>query len=1108
MRPAIKALIVVVVSSLATANAQISTDMLRPVGYHPSNIAYYNTPYFSNALWEGGEWYSFTNSEFGTALDFNALPSQFINGYPQFLNSGQKLRALIFGLNIQDPFRPSGWPDREKLARGHIVVTWQGNADVRLVNGTFVSGESNGAATGTINNGRRVYLCTSAGQSTQSIEVHAITTPITQMRVWLAPVDDPATAGVNENLTGTLEGQMFHPLLLQRIADRDWGFIRFMDWGATNASPQQDWSDRRSPNHIFMAGIINDRSPSATSEGDRETGVAFEYMVALCNATNKNLWINIPHLATADFMTKLAQLIRFGSDGVNPYTSTQANPVFAPLNSNLKVFVEFSNEIWSSGFSFAQGNWAEEQAALLPAGTFPSGEEKARFNARKFCDSWRIFQNVFGGTSRLVRVAATFTALQSYTTPFLQEMGSYGPTLSPAVRPDVLAITTYFGNDIQGYVNTQGFATGKLFNDAYWSSATFASDLTKAFDEWKRRILAGDSASGSGPDATGIGGGFSSSLRTLPNTLLGYSLPLIAYEGGPSLFTNEIDLNATNGSGVPTDDGVTTFVEAMNRDSRMADVYRIHLEIAKSKGLWTHNPYTDTSPWSRFGQWGHLETIDQTPASAPKYQLMFDHFTRFTSVRHIDTPLNNVPSFVTDAILPVGIAGQTYTTDITTTGGDGARTATVVGSFLDGGLIVTTPSAGTIRISGSPGLSRKNYLLVCVTDADGDPAWRIFTLETFGGPGTLVQSDFRGTNPALNLPWTPTFVLSPKVSWSGWSVGAGIGPASGNNALVFSVSAPSAADETLTQAISDNEFLKATTTVVTGPLDLRAAQVRFSTKRIGFHSPRGYALFCGLTGFAEANALYVSAQVSKDNSDDTEHVVTLPSTATFQSIATSTPIEWRIYAYGAQFDGHTTSLTAFKLTQDTSGSPPTAPGGLTATAQTSTQVLLTWNAVANAANYEVMRRNGGSETSVGTPGAATFTDITVSPDTSYIYRVRAVGAGGTSGFSNSDIATTVVFTDDALAATSTAVKRTHLLELRTAINALRATAGLGTQTFTDSTINAGSTNVRAVHVTDMRTGLNAALSALSFSLPSYANTISAGAIVRAIDFQELRNAVK
>jgi len=1085
-----------------SAGAQIDTAILRPVGYHPSNVAYFNTPYLSNALAQGGEWYSFTASEFGTPVNYNT--AQFVNGYPQFLNSGERLRALLFGLNIEDPFRPAAWPARNTLARGRIVVTWNGTADIRLVNGTFQTTGSSGAATGSLTNGRRIYLCTGNNQSTQSLEVHAIGTPPSNIKVWLAPVDDPATSGTNENLTGTLEGQFFHPLLLQRIADADWGFIRFMDWGATNASPQQDWVDRRVPAHIFMNGIINARQPSATAQGDRETGIAYEHMVALCNTTGRNLWINVPHLATADYITKLAKLIRFGSDGVNPYNAPEANPVFAPLNPGLKVYVEFSNEIWSSGFSFPQGNWAEEQAALV----VPNPISKAKFTARRFCDTWSIFQTVFGGTIRLVRVAAIFTALDSYSREFMTEIGTYGPTLSPATRPDVMALTTYFGNGIQDFVNTSGFTTGKLFDDPYWTSPAFSTHLTTAFNEWTRRILAGDAAAGSGPDATGIGGGFASSLRTMPNDTLGYSLPLIAYEGGPSLFTDSIDSgNAVNGLGVPTDDGVTTFGEAMNRDPRIADLYRIHLDIAKSKALWTHTPYTDTSPWSRFGQWGHLETLDQAPASAPKYALMLEHFSLFSTLRHVDTPIAAVPQFSTPAILPVGIVGQTYTTDIVTTGGNGARTITVVGAFLDAGLSVSAaPTAGNLRITGTPTASRKNFIFARVSDADSDPAWRIFILETFGGPGTLVQSDFRGTSPALALPWTQTFVRSPKVTWSGWNIGAGITPKSGDNAIVFSVNAPSAANETLTQAIADNEFLTATVTPATGPLDLRGGEIRFSTRRISFHSPLGYALFTSIGGFAEANALYVSSQVSKDNFDETEHIITIPSTAPFSAV--NSPLELRIIAFGAQFDGHNTSLSAFKLTQVLSGSPPATPTNLQATAQSATQVALSWTAAAGATSYEVARYDGGVETVVGSPAVTTFTDATASASRAYRYRVRGVGAGGSSPFSTAALATTIIFTDDPLVAQSTPIRATHLTELRTAVNAVRTTAGLLPQSFTDASVVAGSTPIRVVHVTELRTALSAGLSALSFPAPTFTNAIVTQGVIRALDFQELRTAVK
>jgi hypothetical protein len=1041
------------------ADAQFSTSDLRPVGYHPSNIAYFNTPYFANALFHGGEWRSFTGSEFGSPIDFNT--AQFVNGYPQFLDPGQKLRAPLFGLNVGDA--------RGALAKGHIVLTWNGTADLRLAGGTLIVAESPSGASGTFTNGRRVYQFT---QPLQSMEVHAIgATPPSQIRVWLASDASPATA--------SLEGQLFHPLLLARIADRDWGFIRFMDWGATNASPVMDWADRRLPVHIFQNGIINDRSPAlddGISRGDRETGVAYEHMVALCNATGKNLWINVPHLASADFMTRLAKLIRFGSDGVNPYDAPNANPVHPPLDASLKVYVEYSNEIWSSGFSFPQGNWAESEAAL-------AGISKARFNGRKFCDTWSTFQSVFGGTGRLIRVAATFTANDSYTTSFLEEIDDYGPTLTPAVVPDVLAVTTYFGNGIQDFVDEQNFDDGVT-----------AANLTVAFDEWTRRMMAGDAVEGAGPDATGIGGGFSAGLRELTETIFGAPLPIIAYEGGPSLYTDTID-----------DADVTAFVVAMNRDPRIADLYRMHLEVARSKGLWTHTPYTDTSTWSRFGQWGHLETLDQDPEDAPKYALMLEHFDSFSTLRHIDTPLGAAPQFSTGATLPPGIVGSAYTTDIVTSGGNGTRTVAVVGLFLEPGLsIAAGPSEGTLRITGTPTLSRKNYILARVHDVDSDPAWRVFTLQTFGGLGTLVQSDFRGTSPALNLPWTPAFVLSPKVTWSGWNIASGIVPKSGDDAIVFSVSGPSAANETLAQAMADNEFLTATITPAQGALDLRGGEIRFSTRRIGFHSPLGYALFSSITGFSQANALYVSSEVSKDNHDEIEHVIAIPSTAPFSAV--NAAFELRIYAFGAQFDGHSTSLTAFKLTQSAAVAL-TAPTNLSAVATSSTQIALTWTAVTGA-TYEIFRRSAGvAETQVGTSAVASFND-TVGAGTAHVYRVRAAASGSTSPFSSANLATAVIFTDDPLVPSATRIKRVHLLELRSAIDAVRAVAGLPAATLTDPAITAGSTRVKAVHITELRNALSSGLTGLGFAGPGFSAGAGGGSQVKAVYVQELRAMVK
>lgn len=1079
---------------------RIDTGILRPVGYHPSDIAYYNTPYLANALAQGGEWLEFTDG-FGDAIDFYNRPAQFIDGYPQFLAGGKKLRGLLFGLNINNhDIRPAGWPVRNTLSKGHVVMTWQGNADVRLVSCTFLPGESNGTddGAGPIDGGRRAYLCNSG---LTSLEVHAIQSPITDLKVWLPALDDPATAGVDESQTTSLENQLFHPLLLQRIADRGWGFIRFMDWGKTNASPQVDWSDRRRPGHIFQAGIINDRSPAPNpdpngeelSPGNRETGIAWEHMIALCNATGRNMWIDVPHLATDEYVQKLAQMIRFGSLA-NGEPALAGNPVFPPLNSDLKVFVEYSNEIWSSGFAFPQGNWAEAMALSGP-GIDPF-EAKARFVAGKFMNTWNIFQDVFGGTQRLVRVAAIFTANTTYTNAYMQELGALQADFS-SVEPDVLAVTTYFGNGIQDFVHEQGFAAGKLFNDPYWGSATFQSDLSRAFDEWTRRMLSGDASTGAGPDATGIGGGFSASLRE-------FNLPIVAYEGGTSLFTDSVDLGNTD-----ADDGVTIFVEAMNRDPRIADIYRMHLELARSKGLWTHNPYTDTSTWSRFGQWGHLETLDQAAVTAAKYSLMLEHFDTWSTLRHIDTPSGDVPSFTTGGALPIGIVGQSYTADIVTAGGTGARTVTVIGTFLDAGLTVGAGAvAGNLRVTGTPTTSGKSFILARVHDADGDPAWRIFTIEVFGGPGTLVQSDFNvETSPALNLPWTKTLILSPKVTWAGWTVGSGIVPQDNDDSIAFSVSAGGDPGETLGQAIADQELLTATVTPAQGAMDFREAELRFSMVRHSVHAPNGFAVYSSIGGFAEESALATFELGDRFDLNDNEFLLTLPNTAPFSAVDSA--LTFRIVTFGGKFDGHRAALTAFKLTQKVASCcSASVPTNLVATATSTTQVSVTWTAVDGATSYEIVRRAAGGAEELFTSGPATFTDMTAPANSAFLYRVRAVGPSGTSGDSGRSLATTVVFTDEPLVLKSTRIARAHLVELRTAVNAVRALAALPAATFTDSVVTAQSTNVRAVHVTELRTALSAALTALGFPAPTFSAGVATGSPVKAAHLQELRTLVK
>ncbi len=116
----------------------------------------------------------------------------------------------------------------------------------------------------------------------------------------------------------------------------------------------------------------------------------------------------------------------------------------------------------------------------------------------------------------------------------------------------------------------------------------------------------------------------------------------------------------------------------------------------------------------------------------------------------------------------------------------------------------------------------------------------------------------------------------------------------------------------------------------------------------------------------------------------------------------------------------------------------------------------------------------------------------------YDYRVTVI-ASGVQQTSNIDSA--MLFTDDPVGS-SVAVKRTHFDELRLAINAQRAVAGLAPFNF-DATYS--GTFIRASHLASMRTALTEARQALGMALPVYTDSATVSTPIRAIHIQELRD---
>jgi hypothetical protein len=101
-----------------------------------------------------------------------------------------------------------------------------------------------------------------------------------------------------------------------------------------------------------------------------------------------------------------------------------------------------------------------------------------------------------------------------------------------------------------------------------------------------------------------------------------------------------------------------------------------------------------------------------------------------------------------------------------------------------------------------------------------------------------------------------------------------------------------------------------------------------------------------------------------------------------------------------------------------------------------------------------------------------------------------------------------VFTDDPLVARSTPVKAAHVVELRQAVDALRARRGIGAFAWTDGALAVRSTPVKAQHIIDLRAALDGVYAAAGRTPPTYSRTLTPRqAVVAAVDVADLRAAV-
>ncbi len=394
-------------------------------------------------------------------------------------------------------------------------------------------------------------------------------------------VDTPSTAGIEMSIVASsnsnpirnirviipgyediYEDEIFYPLFLERLS----GFksIRFMDWQRTNNNKNVTWADVTTPQSVSQAW--------------KGRGVAPLYICKLANILNIDPWICIPHQANDEYVTELAQLM---SDN---------------LNSDLKLYVEYSNELWN--YQFTQAHYVGDTGAEQGLGNndFLSN---LHYNSRRSAQIFQIFEQYFG-SDQLVRVVASQAANDWTGEQILEGLSDsdVNPTNS---RADALAIAPYFAGSVpqdivaNGEVNS--ISIDEILNRTeaavYSDTAVWVAENKELTEE--------------------------------------FSVELIAYEGGQHLV------------GVGGNENIDVLTEkliAANRHERMKDIY------LKSYAAWFDNGGSLFSVFSfitrptKYGSWGILEYLSQPVSEAPKYQATMEVLNNGTPVLLPSKPIN------------------------------------------------------------------------------------------------------------------------------------------------------------------------------------------------------------------------------------------------------------------------------------------------------------------------------------------------------------------------------------------------------------------------------------------------------------------------------------
>lgn len=605
-----------------------------------------------------------------------------------------------------------------KYMRGVYVLTWKGEATVTVTPSPNLTDLSKFEILSSAAN--RIVFLVKSHDRYPAIRIQNINpaNPLHSLRVW-APIDEGAGLSLTNasNLSiGSIAAStepalgadepLWHPKYIEAYQNHPAEVLRFMTWHRINDVEEVEpleWSDHPSLHSIApRLSVITSTYQRVAPEGTPyRFGSSAAYAISLANALNKDIWFNIPHTASDDFIKKLARFFSGQLGGTR-------------LNNGLKIWMEFSNELWNSQESYVpQMTLAKQKAAdhfgvaigsVSHAGdmhAWGSGNVQARA-LKVFEDEWRLLGN---SDASLVNVISGFAVNSSFNNKIILAAKEVDPLL-----PEAFAITTYFG----------GSATDELYNAHAFGAdpGVWPESLYKAAEKSLARMMLETSKQ----------------WKASVDVAASYGLPLVAYEGGQHILAT----GKGNWSNVANRDFMR-FIESLQEHEAMARLYSFGSALWSASGASMASHFLDINAFSYYGYFGLKRYLFQSNQQSSKTRSMLAWANVHTEdIRPMSLVLNSAPRFsVSSYRMEVGIASSVL---VSAAGGDGFVQISLLGGSLPSGLSLTQNGvSGQATLAGAPLESGEFHVVFRAMDVDKDIHDFVVKL-TVDPEGTSTQS--------------------------------------------------------------------------------------------------------------------------------------------------------------------------------------------------------------------------------------------------------------------------------------------------------------------------------------------------------------------------------